>query len=376
MTRYPFETSRPGLMTVTFLVIGLVFWNFQSLCFAERRGTRWWQREEMKPSATQVLNPTYLGKKRQLERAWDQYIENFRQEARFRSMGQKTSALKGAVRDSHRIVLELEEELAKIPIYVTKGSNQQNITDSTGSAYFYRPKVSNYPIYSKFDPGKSSYKEMIRVRCHPFPYVQDPGGYDLGSYEQLGEVSAYVIRVYPGPLINETITKRKKLSEAFPGIPAFLHSRGYASVGVRTPKQLLDPRNIDNLLEGFGDNKPLEIVIFGEQLPEYVDIPVPHGTYYLEYSLIFLNAKKSNHKRVHPNYPGRHASLKGLHDVCWGSPKILIDRNVIAEVDFFPSMNINFGNYPALPTEGSWEGSQTFREWLDYLEWTGEWPAD
>ncbi len=40
---------------------------FNSLCLGTRDDSRWWQREELKPSTNQIINPDYLSKKRGLD---------------------------------------------------------------------------------------------------------------------------------------------------------------------------------------------------------------------------------------------------------------------------------------------------------------------
>ncbi len=91
----------------------------QTFCFAENGEARWWQRENLQPSSNQIINPSYVQKKRTLEQAWDSHKKNLQAEARFRSMGQNTGALRLAAKESNRVMNQLTHELETIRPYIT-----------------------------------------------------------------------------------------------------------------------------------------------------------------------------------------------------------------------------------------------------------------
>lgn len=98
--------------------IGIVS-SFLPPAIAQEQG-RWWQREDFAPSYNQVINPAYLSKKQELEQAWDQYQEHIRADKHFRSMGQRTPAIRGMIRETEEIIRQLEAELSQIPMYITR----------------------------------------------------------------------------------------------------------------------------------------------------------------------------------------------------------------------------------------------------------------
>jgi hypothetical protein len=275
------------------------------------------------------------------------------------------------------IVARLEEELSRIPIYAMlnrETPNSESIQNSVPREFL---KTSSKVGYSQRENENRGVPGIIRVTFHDFPYVEDPAGMDCGSYEQLGELSAYVLRVFPNNVIKgeygHGYWSYKKGEGIFADLkPTFLTRHEYYLV--EGAGDLFEESKCKKVLECLGQGRCASIWVDCTHLPRYIDIPVPLGTYYIEYSLLFLKSNIYRSRKIHPNYPGRHASCVGLNDVCWGPPKVVVKQGYISSTDFLPSKNINFYNYPD-PKEGGWQNSQATWDWLDYLAWTGDLPG-
>ena len=112
------------LFTANFVTI-----TFIGLCqcrLVANEEARWWQRETLQPSTSQIINPRYVDKKRELEQAWDLRRESLQAESHFRSMGQKTNALRLAAKDVDRQIKQLKHELESIRPYITKRSSNNS----------------------------------------------------------------------------------------------------------------------------------------------------------------------------------------------------------------------------------------------------------
>jgi len=115
-------------LTISLIMLLGILLTENNLLFAQG-SSRWWQREILTPSTNQVINPSYLRKKRELEQAWDQLQRDMRAQEHFSKLGQDTSALHKAISSSRNKVRRLEYELSQIPSYITQ-IRHQNDSDS------------------------------------------------------------------------------------------------------------------------------------------------------------------------------------------------------------------------------------------------------
>ncbi len=60
-------------------------------------------------------------------------------------------------------------------------------------------------------------RSMIRVTFKSFPYLDDPAGISYNSYGQLGDLSAYVLRIYAKAALNPYISAMEQ-SEKMLGV--------------------------------------------------------------------------------------------------------------------------------------------------------------
>lgn len=100
--------------------------------------SRWWQREELKPSENQIINPDYLSKLRNLEIVWDQKTTAKKAIEYFSSKGQNISAIRGSMRDIDKQLENLERELKSISPYISpkalrKTTERKDATELKGN---------------------------------------------------------------------------------------------------------------------------------------------------------------------------------------------------------------------------------------------------
>jgi hypothetical protein len=214
---------------------------------------------------------------------------------------------------------------------------------------------------------------IIRVKFQPFPYYPDPNGISYNSFGKLGDLSAYVLRIYTDSEMQQFIKTAKSSEKWFgagkiDGVTYGPDSSTYGDIAVGTAKALMESPRRESTLNFFNKGGRIEIYVFTDRLPPYIDIPAPIGMYYIEYSLLFLDAKNPKHSKVHPNYP--HQSRLDSSTL-WGPPKVQVRPGLIAHIDFRPMHNINFYQYPH-PKKGYFENSEGFWDWIKFLLWAGE----
>jgi len=87
---------------------------------------RWWQREDLKPSTNQIINPDYITKKRELEIRWDERSKAIEAIEYFASKNQNTSAIKNGLKDIEKEIEKLELVLKDISPYIDKTAIPQS----------------------------------------------------------------------------------------------------------------------------------------------------------------------------------------------------------------------------------------------------------
>jgi len=213
----------------------------------------------------------------------------------------------------------------------------------------------------------------IRVRFHPFPYLNDPHGISYNSRGRLGELSAYVLRIYATKQMEMFAKLKLKRDNPPPGLEQIGTTfipvpEEYGTAIVKEAKTLFNEPARDQVIALFAKGGRLEVIIPGSTVPPYIDIPAPTGTYYFEYSLLFLDAKNPKNTKVHPNYPSRSSNDSS---VLWGPAKATVKSGMAANIDFRPTHNINFYHYPDF-REGYFESTPGFWDWIEFLFWAGE----
>lgn len=114
---------------------------------------KWWQKEVATPSYNQIVNPTYLSKKREIEIACDDLREDLKSVAYYRSLGQNPSSIVESAKYIERKIRTLEYELSKIPMYISnpnynQNNNIQNMNQQQTDIYISSPTNSNTPTTS------------------------------------------------------------------------------------------------------------------------------------------------------------------------------------------------------------------------------------
>jgi len=122
------KTSRFSVLMML-VALGILLWSLTVPCSAQ---AYWWQdlwqkdlgwQEETPPpdDPNQVINPEYLTKKQELEKAWNQLR---RQNNMSRQYNRWTRKINGKTWSDYRArskTIRLERELKKTPMYIAKG---------------------------------------------------------------------------------------------------------------------------------------------------------------------------------------------------------------------------------------------------------------
>ena len=262
---------------------------------------------------------------------------------------------------------------------------------STGKEIITKGRFGNSPPITEqgssmevtYSDNPATDGNLIRVKFKPFPYATDP--YVWYSYNKLKDVSGYVLRVYPEngmDVIRDSIKACKELKLLCgdqPGI-TFIRDdeKSPGHVLVKEAKQLLKPTfrtTIEN--DFFSKGRPLFIIVDAKNLPQFVDIPTLPGTYYIEYSLIFLNVRHPRKKFYHPNYnySNETYSEEAYMRIRWGPPKAVVLSGKIANIQFEPSHSMD-SHAASDPIKENWELSPHFWAWIKYLLWASIWSPE
>ena len=127
---------------------------------------RWWQREIPTPSANQIINPDYLAKKRELEKTIDELNSLARRRNNYARAGQ-TQAVKSAdemLQFIGKKMNKMEYELSKIPMYITKPTNPQNIiiqSPNRENDNIHNTQPSSVNSDNSFSDSKGEFDETI-----------------------------------------------------------------------------------------------------------------------------------------------------------------------------------------------------------------------
>ncbi len=207
---------------------------------------------------------------------------------------------------------------------------------------------------------------VIRVKLHPFTYTADPNGIAIFSYQSLGNLSLYKVRVFPEPFLKAEFDAIKstenlvKLGFARPIVGRDAEARKVAMSKITRATLLTDGENKQTVLNYLKESHPLFASI--DASLTHVDIPAPAGTYYFDYSLYFPLARNDRFRNLHMNYPNPRADK-------WGPAKVKVISGNIAEIELKPTRDANGYKYD---DEDFANGSQAYREFVDYLLKTGQ----
>jgi len=348
-------------------------------CFSQKR---WWQLETLSQPANHIVNPAYLSKKGALQIELNVLIKDANARNHFRALGQKTPSIDASIKYSLKKVAELEYELSKIPRYVV-------IADANNASL----KSSNITTSEVLVTGVRRFAADwtgFRIRFDRFRHFADPNGIDYRSYKKLGEPEAYIIRLYPSTAMKD-ITGALEFSQELRNSASLSFTNGkrpvvtimrnkdqYAQMNLRNARDLTSIESktaIDNLIK---NGAIFQINI--QALPPYADIPLPAGTYYLEYSLWFPSAKNSIFTYCHPNYKGVSIDERPEVSTSWGPAKVNVVESFVSEFQFRPTLAISgyeFLNHPIKRGVIAFENSDAFWDWISFIRWKGAWnPGD
>ena len=210
---------------------------------------------------------------------------------------------------------------------------------------------------------------ILKIYFSNFPYVNDPAGRDYRSYKQLGDLRSFTLRIIPKYKLKEIRESQIAFSKAVPGMKRF-------TIGEEIIKGIMTPRSAaanaamskgskDEIIKVLRSNQGIGFNWNSKLLPHHFLIPIPAGSYYLEYSLEFKYSSMFKTRFFHPNYKSKSAS------VAWGPSLIVISDNQTLEVNFRPTTNI--AGYEYIKDDFSYfQESDAFWDFLDYLVWLGE----
>ena len=328
----------------------------------EQEGSRWWQKEIPEAPSGMTVNPAYLAKKQELEIAWTQLERDEAALKHFADLGQASKALTDAVSSSVNTVNRLEHELKETPRFVVSAA------DVAGT----RPATSDTVQRPSTVPDTAlERRASVCIEVFDFPYGV-PG--EIYSQARMGDIVYYQVRIMPEAYVHRAVEQeisREKFAESMgPNFSAadmhVLPSSQEKSIAAnaRGAKVLLDPRSASVIADTLRQGWRVDVKVPRQATPPFVQVPVPPGVYYLEYSLVFSKAGK-----VHPNY----RAMSRKNDVSmWGPGRVAVTDGQTSRVLYQPtSSTCAWWNPKYDYDEAAWFGSAVMREYLIYLTWKG-----
>ncbi len=110
------------LHTAFFVMTALLF--FASALSAADREPWWWMEEIAPPPEGQIINPDYINKREELAQFWAQFNRDRKFSKQYWLWTNRWEVKYDNTRRSYSTAEELESELAKIPVYIPKPSDQ------------------------------------------------------------------------------------------------------------------------------------------------------------------------------------------------------------------------------------------------------------
>jgi hypothetical protein len=235
---------------------------------------------------------------------------------------------------------------------VISGNAQE--TDSSSNAVV--------QLVSPVKPG------IIHIELNSFAYANDPSGTDIMSHDSLGDASLFKVRLFPQGFLQSDIygiKEYEKLAGMGLAQPVMAHTENQRKIGmssVARPKALTDVDAKNGVMQILKDNHPLFISI-DPSIP-YIDIPVPPGVYYLDYSVYFPSAKNDQFHSLHMNYLNAQTAK-------WGPTKVEVTAGDVVEIEFKPTNAANGYNDSGDDTDFI-NGSPAYKDFLHYILNTGQ----
>jgi hypothetical protein len=166
----------------------------------------------------------------------------------------------------------------------------------------------------------------IKFKFAPYKYTKDPGGASYNSYNMLGPVYAYIVKIYPAKIM--TNVKNGIIGNI---IPQCVFTGG--EMFVRNSTQLKGSDIKKGIAEWFTKKKsPLSVYFLNPRMNHVYEFPLPNGNYYLQYFLKLkktrLNSLKSSDGIAGPIYPKNESGGYGEWN-SWGKSKVKIYNNKI-----------------------------------------------
>jgi hypothetical protein len=245
--------------------------------------SRWWQREELKPSTNQIINSDYLSKRRELEIVWDQKNNALKAFEYFSSKKQNISAIRESIADIEKQVQKLEMELKNISPYLsltTDSKTDIGIEKSSKTMDSLETlKTFGHAVMFRLDLSDWSTQKLVDF-SNVFDTTQ--GAHHFG------------IRILPQSFVLETIKSLDELNKITGGNLSWSSYQVMFTeyVPKTWPNDKMQRRSeILKLEEGLLRGKPVFIPLLYDG--DEVSIRLPKGIYFLNYT-------------VHMNFPTRN----------------------------------------------------------------------
>lgn len=255
------------------IVLFIIFAFYQNVMGED---SRWWQREKLKPSTNQIINPDYLSKKRELEIVWDQKnnaLEAFRY---FSSKGQNTSAIRKSVEDLEKQVQRLEQNLKHIPSYIVQKENNKTET-----------------LVIKNDSKKIDSIEALKTFGNKVMFKLDLSGWSTQKLIDFSNVFdttegaiLFGVRILPQSYVMRIFKSLDDINKATGGAISWAKYTITFSKNVpkRWPKDPMERRpEILKLEEGLLKGEPVFIPLLYDG--DEVSIRLPKGIHFLNYTV-------------------------------------------------------------------------------------------
>lgn len=222
-------------------------------------------------------------------------------------------------------------------------------------------------FFTSFGVAQAQSEEgTLRLIFQDFQYFTiptNPPGGDWRSYNKLGDLTTYIIRVIPATSLREFIKSARIYGKK--GFGDINWEAGYVKI-YETRTCYTNGNNHATIINTFKKGQEIKFLVSGQDHPSHVDIPLAPGDYFIYYSVFFQHAQIQSSMFVFPNYNGLDGTNNS--ELEWGVPYIEVSNGSVANVTFAPTWKSSACNYNAITyDDDNFRNCEEFYNYVDYL---------